>query len=84
MQLREASGSHDARVHPVERMKVIMTKNNTSTVSDVNLIELRDITEYADKFHHDINPAWATEHISDNELLTYVKKVLNFVKNGDV
>ena len=38
--------------------------------------------EYTNKFHHDTNPAWATEQISDNELVGFVKRVLNFVKHG--
>lgn len=43
------------------------------------LKELAEITEYANKFHHDTNPAWETEHISDAELLGFVNRVLSFV-----
>jgi wobble nucleotide-excising tRNase len=57
-------------------------KKGQSIMSDVDMRELRHITEYANKFHHDTNPAWETEHINDQELLGFVNRVLNFVKHG--
>ena len=42
--------------------------------------ELRDLIEYANRFHHDTNPAWATEQINDGELQGFVRRALNFVK----
>ncbi len=63
------------------RVKNIL-ENDQPIMLDVDLRELRDITEYANKFHHDTNPAWETEQINDNELLGFVKRVLNFVKHG--
>jgi wobble nucleotide-excising tRNase len=42
--------------------------------------ELRDITEYANLFHHDTNPAWQAQHINDAELLGYVQRVLEFAR----
>jgi wobble nucleotide-excising tRNase len=51
-------------------------------MSDGDMRELRNITEYANKFHHDTNHAWETEHINDQELLGFVNRVLNFVKHG--
>ena len=51
-------------------------------MSDVDLRELRNITEYSNKFHHETNPAWQTEQINNNELLGFVKRVLNFIKHG--
>jgi len=59
-----------------------LLENGQRIMSVVDLRELRDITEYANKFHHDTNPAWETEQINDNELLGFVKRVLNFVKHG--
>ncbi|MDI6783487.1 MAG: AAA family ATPase [bacterium] len=41
--------------------------------------ELCDLIEYANKFHHDTNPAWETVVINDGELLTFVRRTLNFV-----
>jgi wobble nucleotide-excising tRNase len=41
--------------------------------------ELEDLVEYANKFHHDTNPAWETEAINDGELLGYVKRGLSFI-----
>lgn len=42
--------------------------------------ELKDITEYANKFHHDTNPAWETEIINDGELRDFVQRALNFTR----
>lgn len=42
--------------------------------------ELRQLTNYANKFHHDTNPAYATELINDQELLDYCKRALKFVR----
>jgi wobble nucleotide-excising tRNase len=43
-------------------------------------IELRDLVEYANKFHHDTNAAWETEAINDGELAGFVRRTLRFVK----
>ncbi|MGD9689484.1 MAG: AAA family ATPase [Phycisphaerales bacterium] len=42
--------------------------------------ELRDLTEYANRFHHDTNAAWETEVINDAELLGFVQRTLAFVR----
>ena len=40
--------------------------------------ELQDLTEYANKFHHDTNAAWETETINDGELKGFVQRSLKF------
>lgn len=42
--------------------------------------ELADLTEYANRFHHDTNAAWETEAINDGELAGFVGRALNFAK----
>ncbi len=42
--------------------------------------ELREVVEYANRFHHDTNPAWETEAINDGELQGFVQRTLNFAK----
>lgn len=42
--------------------------------------ELDAIAEYANKFHHDTNPAWETEAINDTELRGWVERTLTFVR----
>ena len=42
--------------------------------------ELRDLIEYANRFHHDTNAAWETEQINDTELQGFVRRALNFAK----
>ncbi len=42
--------------------------------------ELRDLVEYANRFHHDTNPAWETAAINDGELQGFVRRTLAFAK----
>jgi wobble nucleotide-excising tRNase len=42
--------------------------------------ELDELLEYANRFHHDTNPAWETEAINDAELLSFAQRVLAFVR----
>ncbi|HBG28823.1 MAG: hypothetical protein A2Y10_03575 [Planctomycetes bacterium GWF2_41_51] len=61
-----------------------LSKSGKEIMDAVSMGELKAITDYANKFHHDTNPAWETEQISDSELLGFVKRVLNFVKHGTI
>lgn len=40
--------------------------------------ELDNIVEFANRFHHDTNPAWETEAINDGELRGFVERTLRF------
>lgn len=42
--------------------------------------ELRELLEYANRFHHDTNPAWETETINDGELRGFVERALRFAR----
>ncbi|HXG25926.1 MAG TPA: AAA family ATPase [Candidatus Binatia bacterium] len=42
--------------------------------------ELRELTEYANRFHHDTNPAWETEAINGAELRSFVERALAFAR----
>lgn len=42
--------------------------------------ELGQLTEYANRFHHDTNPAWETETINDAELRSFVERTLAFAR----
>lgn len=42
--------------------------------------ELRELVEYANRFHHDTNPAWETEVINDAELRSFVDRALAFAR----
>ena len=56
--------------------------DNGTPIMDANrLQEVTEITEYANKFHHDTNPAWEAEHISDAELRHFSDRVLSFVSH---
>lgn len=42
--------------------------------------ELEELREYANRFHHDTNPAWETELINDAELQGFVRRTLEFAR----
>ncbi|QPQ54266.1 AAA family ATPase [Allosphingosinicella flava] len=44
--------------------------------------ELATLTDYANRFHHDTNPAWQTADINDAELLAFVRRVVAFTKRA--
>ena len=55
--------------------------NTSDQILDADDIrELRDLVEYANKFHHDTNPAWQSETINDQELLGFVQRALTFAR----
>lgn len=49
-------------------------------LSAADIQEIRDIVEYANRFHHDTNPAWETETVNSGELTGFVTRVLTFTK----
>lgn len=49
-------------------------------LNSADVQDLRDIVEYANRFHHDTNPAWETELVNAGELTGFVDQVLAFVK----
>ena len=51
-------------------------------LDDSNITELRDLLDYGNKFHHDTNAAWETEHISDQELLNFCERTLRFTRRS--
>lgn len=42
--------------------------------------ELGELVEYANRFHHETNPAWETEAINDAELRSFVERALDFAR----
>lgn len=49
-------------------------------LSEQDLSELRRITDYANGFHHDTNPAWETQQINDIQLCDFAERTLNFTQ----
>ena len=47
-------------------------------ISQQLVTELHDVVEYANRFHHDTNPAYETEIINDGELQGFVRRALRF------
>jgi hypothetical protein len=48
-------------------------------VSQRDIDELQDILDYANRFHHDTNPAYETEAINDQELRQFASRTLRFI-----
>jgi wobble nucleotide-excising tRNase len=44
--------------------------------------ELRAILDYANRFHHETNPAYATEIINDTELADFTRRTLAFIRRS--
>lgn len=52
----------------------------TQILGHVDIAELRMLLDYANLFHHDSNPAWATQAINDQALVSYAQRTLNFAR----
>lgn len=51
-------------------------------LSQANIDELRALLAYANRFHHDTNPAYETEAINDQELTHFSARVLSFARRS--
>ena len=49
-------------------------------LSPNDIIELRGVLEYVNRFHHDTNAAWETEAINDRELMHFSERALRFTR----
>lgn len=56
------------------------TGNEILSLADTT--ELRALLDYANRFHHDSNPAWETALINDTELVDFAKRTLLFASRG--
>jgi hypothetical protein len=52
------------------------TANEILSAADTT--ELRALLDYANRFHHDANPAWETEAINDAEIVDIAQRTLLF------
>ncbi|MEF2074544.1 hypothetical protein [Consotaella aegiceratis] len=52
------------------------TPNEILNAADI--AELRDLLEYANRFHHDTNAAWETAVINDQQLVQFCSRTLRF------
>ena len=51
-------------------------------LNQADIVELRDLLDYANKFHHDTNLAWETESINDQQLVQFCQRTLAFTRRG--
>lgn len=52
----------------------------TEIMAEADARQLRALLDYANRFHHDTNPAFATELINDAELSDFTSRVLRFIR----
>jgi len=50
-------------------------------LSAADTVELRDLLDYGNKFHHDTNPAWETATVNDSELRHFCERTLRFTRH---
>lgn len=65
---------------PFHRLCADRVGSNWEILDGDTTQELSEIKEYANRFHHDTNPAWETEAINNGELRGFVERALNFAK----
>lgn len=51
-------------------------------LSAPDVSELRSLTEYANRFHHETNPAYETEAINDQELANFARRTIAFTRRS--
>lgn len=51
-------------------------------LSSGDTTELRQLIDYANKFHHDTNSSFSTQHINEQELLGFCKRTLRFAQRA--
>jgi hypothetical protein len=57
-------------------------KGTSGQILDQTAItEMRDLLDYANKFHHDTNAAWETAAINDSELQYFCHRVVAFTRH---
>lgn len=54
----------------------------TQILSQADITELRALLDYANLFHHDSNPAWATQAINDQALTHFAQRTLAFARRS--
>lgn len=52
----------------------------TPILAPDDVAELRALLDYANLFHHDSNPAWATQAINDQALVNFAQRTLAFAR----
>ena len=51
-------------------------------LAGAEIVELGNLTDYANRFHHDTNPAWQTAQVNDAELLGFLNRTRAFTGLG--
>ena len=54
--------------------------NADQVLDAMEIGELEQLVDYANRFHHDTNPAFATAPVTDGEVSGMVRRVLEFTR----
>jgi len=65
---------------PFQRQCADRAATPQQIMSAADATELRALLDYANRFHHDTNAAYATELINDAELSDFTRRTLNFIR----
>lgn len=65
---------------PFQNQCAIRAGTVRGIMSAANAQELRALLDYANRFHHDTNAAYATELINDAELTDFARRTLAFIR----
>ena len=57
---------------------------DTEIISNEDYIELSELKDFSNRFHHDGGPAWQNEDIDERELTEYANRVLRFTSRKPV
>ncbi|QQR86922.1 MAG: AAA family ATPase [Flavobacteriales bacterium] len=55
---------------------------SATILNQVDTVELRHLMDYANRFHHDTNPAYATATINDQELVDHATRTMKFARRA--
>jgi hypothetical protein len=65
---------------PFQQQCAQRANTDQKIMSAADAVEFRALLDYANRFHHDTNAAYATELINDAELADFTRRVLAFIR----
>ena len=80
--------AYPAHFHPGKMLGLFHSEcllaltSGTPILNQADVDELRKLLDYANKFHHETNAAYATAKINDHELVDHCTRTIAFTKKG--
>lgn len=70
-----------AKLGQFHQQCVVRAGSPSEIMNAASAQELRAILDYANRYHHEANPAYATEFINDAELTDFTRRTLAFIRH---